>query len=44
MTSERVRKKSVAIVRVTESISLRSGTVCSAENLEVRGRKSGEYS
>jgi hypothetical protein len=39
MASERVRKMSVAIVRVTESISLRSETVRSAENLDVRGRK-----
>jgi len=39
MASKTVRIKSVATVRVTESISLRSETVCSAENLDVRGRK-----
>jgi len=39
MASETVREKSVAIVRVPGSISLPSETLCSAENLDVRGRK-----
>jgi len=38
MASETVREKSVAIVRVPGSISLRSETLYSAENLNLRGR------